>query len=263
MPMPIMSTISTLSVEIPALALVPAIVLEAILLAIMLKRDPVRILATSLRAGFYSVLIVLMLLFTADILLVSRDARMSVRMLVPINAWVATVAMIALPPGFLIAWWVKYSIVRPVVPYVRRRGVMQATGLAHALSSCAMAAAAWALLATWPAHGSYEIRMRVAHSLSRAVSARNAVSEFWERTGRLPDSAADLGEAIPTVIPDVVTLEPPARVALRVSAPGIRELDGKRIMFTPIVPGNMQEPIRWQCSAPEIERTYLPTECRD
>ena len=263
MPTLVMSMISTLSIQIPALALVPAIVLEAVLLAIMLKRDPVRILTTSLRAGVYSVLVVLMLLFAVDILLVSRDARMSMRVLEPINAWVASVAMIALLPGFLVAWWVKYSIVRPVVPYVRRRGVLQATGLAHTLSSCVMAAAAWALLATWPAHGSYEIRMRVMHSLSRAVSARNAVSEFWETTGRLPDCVADLAEAIPTVAPDVVTLEPPGQVTLRVSAPGIRELDGKRIMFTRIVPGNMQEPIRWQCSAPEIEPTYLPSECRN
>jgi Pilin (bacterial filament) len=259
----LMSMISTLSVPVPALALVPAIVVEAIVLAIMLNPGPVRALTTSLRASVCSALIVLTLLFAADILLVSLDERMLMAVLAPINAWAVSVAVIALPPGFLIAWWVKHSIVRRVVPYVRRRRVVQATGLAHFLSSCAMAAAAWALLSQWPAHGSYEIRMRISDSLSRGVSTRNAVSEFWAETGRLPDSAADLPEGILTVAHDVVTLEPPGRVTLRVSAPDIRELDGKRIMFTPIVPAMMQEPIRWQCSAPEIERKYLPAECRD
>ena len=125
-----------------------------------------------------------------------------------------------------------------------------------------MAGVAWAVLTVWPAHGSYEIRMRVGYSLQMAGSVRNAVSLFWERTGRLPASVSDLPEGIPTFARDLVIVESTGRVTLRLAAPKLRELDGKQIIFTPTVPVTKQEPLRWQCSSPDVDSTYLPHDCR-
>jgi hypothetical protein len=255
-----MSISPALSIPVPALALVPAIVIEAIVIAVMLKLGPARALRTALKADVSSAFIVLVLLIAATILCALVGDRMAVPVVGLLDRWTISVAVIALPPGFLIAWWIKHSIIRRAAPYVQPQRVLQATGAAHLLSSFAMVAAAWALLSQSPVHGSYSVRTRVQDSLGGTMSTRLAVENFWLQNGRFPASAADLPEGLSTFAQDVLSLETGGRIVLRVSAPTFRELDGKQILWTPTT---IEGRLLWKCNAPDIEPTYLPANCRD
>jgi len=230
-------------------ALGPVILLEAVVLALALNLGPLRALMISLRANVRSTILVVLAILAFWLLV-------GLTKLPELTKVVASWMMV---PLFGIAWWLEYSTVVRLEPERRRHRVYQATGWANLISFCAIFAATWAYS---PSNGNYVLRTRVIDAATRAESTKEAVSRFWYQTGRLPGSAKELPESIPVYPHESITLEPSARVSVRLSYAEILELDGKHFVFTPIVPDNTEKQLEWKCGSPDIPDKYMPMPCR-
>jgi hypothetical protein len=231
-------------------ALVPMIVLEAVVLAIMLSLPAFRALRVSLNANVASTIVAVIGILAIEMLV--RGAKL------PGPGPTKIAASMIMLPLFCMAWRLEHSTVVRLAPDKPRHRVFRATGWANLISYCAIFAVAWAYA---PSSGTYGLTSRVTEAAMSAESTKDAVSRFWEQHGRLPVSAQELPEGIPTFTRDTITLEPSGQVSVRLSAADMWELDGTHFIVTPIAHGS-KYPLDWQCSSPDITLKYLPMTCR-
>ena len=231
------------------LALGPVIVVEAVVLAKMLELTARRAFIVSLQANVLSTILGVVIAFAVDIVLGSLTDSSGYE---PTKTATSTM----LVPMFGITWCVEYFAIARLLPDKERRQVLGTTGLANLISYAGMFAAAWAF---FPAHSSFPLRVAVYDGVSRAYSAKDAVGTFWAEQGRLPVSVQELPDG-PAVFRQGITMEPSARVIVRLSPPGLPELDGKHLVFTPVL--RSRDELEFKCSSPDIPPKYLPLHCR-
>jgi hypothetical protein len=249
-----------ISFPVPLVAFLPAMVVEAIVLAVVLKPGPLRAVRTALSAGVRSFFIVAASAIAVELLVPTvTDERLY--LISPIGRDVFQVSALALPPGFLLAWWIKHTTVRRRLKlYMPRSQILRATGISHVLSTLALAMTAAVVMTNAPISGKYAVRLRVSEVLSTMSGARLIVSDYVTETGRLPGKGTDVPDGVHQTPQGVVRVGAGGRVTLRVSTRGMPELDGKQFIATPSIPAAGS--LVWECSAPEVDNTYLPAECR-
>jgi type IV pilus assembly protein PilA len=101
-------------------------------------------------------------------------------------------------------------------------------------------------------------RARVSQALIDAASARTAIDEFFQRTGRLPQSAAEAGIDLKVLTGRYtrsVGIDPGGIVHIEIS----EELGGGTFSLTPTPKGNELD---WKCSS-TLERKLTPAACRN
>ena len=234
---------------VAVVALVPAVLLEAVVLAVMLRLSGRRALWISLRANLRSTIVGVVLAIAVDLALVTLTESAGLE---PTRTSVS----LTLLPLFFLTWWIEHYAVARLAPEADRRRVLKATGIANLLSYCAMFAFVWALL---PAQTSFAIRNRINDASSATVGTRVAITEFWAANGRLPVSLQELPDWMPAQTQHAITLEPMSQLSVRLSAPDIPELHGKHLIYTPVI---VDASMEWQCSSPDIMDRYLPVYCR-
>jgi hypothetical protein len=249
-----------ISFPVPLVAFLPAIVVEAIVLSVVLKPGPLRAAKTALSAGVRSVFIVAVIAIAVELpMRMATDERLG--LIWPIGRDVLQVSALALPPGFLLAWWIKHTTVRRRLKlYVPRSQILRATGISHVLSTLALAITATVVMTNAPISGKYAVRSRVGEVLGTMSGARLIVAHYVAETGRLPAKGADVPDGVHQTPQGVVRVGAGGRVTLRVSTRGMPELDGKQFIATPSIPAAGS--LVWECRAPEVDNTYLPSECR-
>jgi hypothetical protein len=231
------------------LALGPVIVVEAVVLAKMLELTARRAFIVSLQANVLSTILGVVIAFAVDMVLVSLTDSSGYEA-------TKTATSMMLVPMFAITWCVEYFAVARLARDKGRRQVLRTTGWANLITYAGMFAAAWAF---FPAHSSFPLRVAVHEGVSRAYSAKEAVATFWAEKGRLPVSVQELPDG-PAVFRHGITMEPSARVTVRLSPSGLPELDGTHLVFTPVI--RSQDELEFKCSSPDIPPKYLPGPCR-
>lgn len=236
------------------LALVPAILVEACLLASLLPVALRRALRLSLIANLQSTLLGLVLGFAVDIALVTLSGSMG-----PDPNRASLIA--ALIPMFFLTWWIEYKAIKRRVTELSRWRVAGASGVGNLVSYAAMIVCAWILL---PAHGSFEINQRVNEAILAGSGARNAVEGYFQSTGRLPKSSDETGFArdTPPSIQLVSSIEITEKgvVLVRLTKNEYWP-EGGEIRFTPGVDAETKT-LRWTCRS-TLPRRGLPVRCRE
>ncbi len=102
-------------------------------------------------------------------------------------------------------------------------------------------------------------RMRVGQALGDAASARTAIGEFFRRTGRLPQNAAEAGIDVKMLsgrYAKSVSIEPGGIVRIEIP----EQLGGGG--FVSLTPRAKDDELDWKCSA-TLDRKVTPPACRD
>jgi hypothetical protein len=165
------------------LALAPAILVEACVLAPLLPVPLPRALRLSLIANLQSTLWGFVLGIAVDVALVALSGSMG-----PDPNRASMIA--ALVPMFFLTWRVEYKAIECRLTELSRWRVAAASGAANLVSYAAMIVCAWMLL---PAHGSFELNRRVTEAILAGSGARVAVEGYYQSAGRLPKSSEEAG----------------------------------------------------------------------
>jgi uncharacterized RDD family membrane protein YckC len=101
---------------------------------------------------------------------------------------------------------------------------------------------------------------RIAYAIGETRELRKQIEQFHDAEKRWPDSV-EMGIPDWNPYPDGGGYRLQANGTVIITFSVLPELKGRSITFTPNLAGNGQ--IDWQCRAdPEIERRYLPSNCR-
>jgi len=235
------------------LALLPAILLEAGVLAPLLRLSPRRALALASIANLQSSLWGFGLAIAIDALLIWISGSMGPE---PTKPGVT----VMLVPLFFITWLIEYRAIARRRKELPRVSVARACGAANLLSYAAMIGLVWAVV---PEHGATALRMRASEAMLSGNEAQLAVEDFYRSKGRLPQSGDEAG------YPSSAT-----RGSKRVSAVEIRDkgvvvltlgIDdywrvGGEIRLTPSADADKRT-LNWTCSSTLPGRS-LPAICR-
>ena len=238
------------------LALVPAIPLEALVLAAILRVDYRRALSYSWRANVRSTIYGLGLGIAFDIAMMAGTGSSGPE---PTKA-VATTVLIFM---YFFSWWIEHRAIARLATEFSKSRIALATGAANLLSYTAMVVLVW-VTAIYPERGAMTTRARVYEAMLASSGIKSAITEYWEANKRLPPDARGLEGALPESGKYRVAVNTGGRISVLIVMPDQPDIDGKHIVFTPIPdvsPG--VEALRWECSAPEIKPKYLPATCRE
>lgn len=241
------------ALPVVALALIPAILLEAPVLRFLLEVTLRRALLLSLIANLLSALFGFVLGFAFDFTL---GIATGVSGLPPTRA----AASIMLGPWFLLSWWIEHSLIAKRMAAVPRPVVRRATGIANLLTYALMLVAAQAS-PLFPVYDSSVSRARVTEAILAAGELRGRVTEFWQTQKRFPTDPRELGYSPSAAGRFVPTLEKYGRIVVRIEGTGNPAIDGKRIELVPRQ-DDASGGLRWVCAAPDIEPRNVPGSCR-
>lgn len=241
----------TLALPFVVLALIPAVIVEALIVQPILRIPFRRALSLSWWANLRSTLWGLGIAIGVDVALLTLTESAG-----PEPTRVAVFVMLV--PFFVLSWWIEHRAVARLAPELPRKRIGVATGAANIVSYAGMFAMLWAL---YPVSGPFSSRIVASEALLAGGSARTAVTEYWQNHKRFPQ---DLKEADIALTPDSrfrVTLEPEGRVVVEIMVddPALR---GRRVTWLPVLGGEPPGILVWKCSAPEIEPRHLPSQCR-
>jgi hypothetical protein len=252
------SGIGFLLVSAPAiiLALIPAIFIEAPVIARMLGlpfKDGLRL---STRANLISTFLGIAIGLGVDFALIFSSGGSGPT---PNRA----VLVFSLLPMFFITWWIERWVIARKMREIPKRRVTLATLAANAVSYSALVAT---VIAT-PLFDGYDhsqYREDVYFAMRRGGWMREQVTRYWMQNQRFPERVADVAPASPEEQPRyirAITLGPGGRIEIELRFPREPKLDGKRLILEPVVTGGRIE--SWRCLAPDVPRAYVPHECRE
>lgn len=230
-----------LAVPITIVGLLPAILVEAPVLARILHLPGRRALWISCIANVVST--------------IAGFAVAVVTSLVPVMyaEFVRETVLISLVPMFFLTWWVENLVTRRMLAPDKKPLAKRATGIANAFSYVAMMACVALLV---PSESSVFNRWRVTPALAEMGVARNEVAEYFQAHGEFPapKSFTPIDRSVKSLV-----LEPGGRLVATLSFPGRPAADGRRIVYEPVVAGGKLA--AWKCSS-DMDSRYLPAACR-
>jgi uncharacterized membrane protein YhaH (DUF805 family) len=115
-----------------------------------------------------------------------------------------------------------------------------------------------------PAYQGYGDRARVSEVILSGSSWRTAVNEHYARTGRLPNTVADLSrEAVPAAAdgrhPASASLGADGVITLSISRHMGRQLAEKTVVLRPRIESDA---LHWDCTGGTLEPRFRPASCR-
>ena len=241
------------AMPIVALALIPAILLEAPVLGYLLKLPLRRAALLSLRANLVSTLVGLVAGLAVDLALSMSTGSSGF----PFTRYAVAIMLI---PWYLLSWWIEYGVIAKRLPEMPRQA-LRATGAANLLTYTLMIAVS--LLSPFlPERDPSLTRARVSEALVTASGLRTEVTEFWVAHQRYPADFKELGSQLPESRRYRVTLERDGRIVVHVVAPDDARINGKQLEFAPQADPAALSNLKWTCRSPDIEQRYLPAGCR-
>jgi len=251
------SGIGFLMVTVPAviISLLPVIFIEAPVLARMLGVPLRRGLALSAGANFHSTWLGALIALGVDIPLVGLGGGSGF----PPNR---AVLVFTLLPMFFITWWIELRAIAGKLPEVPRPRVRRAVLVANLVSYAALVA----MIVLTPLFIFYDqmsYRDRLYSTVYSALPWQRKVEEYFTKHKRLPERSADIG--VDSIEPRrevrAMSVQAGGVIVLELRFPGDDSIDGKRLVFTPVVSGEAIS--GWRCRAPDLPRNYTPGTCRD
>lgn len=248
--------IGYLFVSAPALlfALVPAIFVEAPVLAAILRVAFPRGLMLSVGANLRSTFFGIGIALVTDFLLMFLSGGSG---LPPSRGSL----MVSLVPMYFLTWWIEHRAIARKLPEAPRRQIVLATFAANTLSYVLlMVAIGWTpMFKTYDQMG---YRDRLYWAVRAAVPLQSKVEEYWDQHKRLPERAADIGPASTEPRRDVgtVTLDAGGKIFVELKFPDDPDLDRKQFILAPHVTEDKK--IEWRCSAPGVPERFLPRACQ-
>lgn len=229
------------------MALVPAILVEAPVLARLLGVDWKRGLWWSFVANLYSTLFGSILAVVADVVLVGVTGS---------AGWIPGTGtfLASLVPLFFITWLLEARAVRVRLPAGSTRSAWRATLAANGLSY-ALIAIAVPLLTPLEFPG-YSVRPNMVEVLAALSAEKPEVEEFHRKEGRFPEPRT---KQMTSGFTKSLARDADGRLTAEIRYPTVRELDGARIVMRPTVTSGV---VRWDCFAPAAAHKYLPAACR-
>jgi hypothetical protein len=230
-----------LAVPVTIVALVPAIMVEAPILARMLTLSAGRAVGISAAANIVSTIAgAAIAIATAFIPLMYGE-------------FMRETVLISLVPMFFVTWWIENLVVRRMLPAESKARSTRATGIANAVSYVAMAVGVAILV---PPERSMFNRWRVTPAVLELTVAKTEVDEYFASHGTFPAP-----KSFPAQDKSVksLALEADGRLVATLSFPGRPAGDGRHIVYEPVVVGG--KITAWKCTS-DIESKYLPAQCR-
>lgn len=235
-------------------ALLPAILIEACVLAPLLPVFLQRALALSFVANLQSSLLGIGLAVAVDVALMAASGSTGPE---PTRAS-ATVALI---PMFFLTWRIEYRAIERRMTELKHRRVALATGTANLLSYAVMIAFVWMIM---PEHGAMSVRARASEAFAISAGARLAVDDYYRSKGRLPQSGDEAGYPRNTAPVSEYMLAADIRekgvVSVKLSKSDYWP-EGGEISFTPAADGDAKA-LRWNCRS-TLAPKFLPATCRE
>ena len=232
-------------------ALLPAILVEALVYVPALHVPLGRALSHSWRANLASTLLGVVLGIAADFGLVAMTGSAG-----PEPTRGPALAMLV--PFFLLSWWVEHRMIARRAAELPRSRVAAATAAANALTYAGMAVAVWLVL---PAEGSLRPQMIISEAMLAASGARSAVTERWLKDKSFPKDMREMGVAQQPGGRYRVSLGEGGRIEVEILVDNPR-VGGKHLVLTQR-PAPQSPGLEWKCSSPDIEQRLLPAPCRE
>lgn len=231
-----------LAIPVTVVALPPAILLEAPVLARFLRLSWPRGLWVSLVANVVST--------------IAGAAIALATSFVPVmyGEFMRETALISLVPMFLLTWWLERLVVGRMAPAGTKPLATRATGAANAFTYALMAIGVTLLV---PPAGEKFDRWRLSPVLAQLSVARAEVAEYFDAHATFPPPR-DIKPLDASV--KSVALEPGGRLVATLSFPGRPAGDGRHIVYEPVVAAGKVS--AWKCSSPDLAPQYLPPACR-
>ncbi len=245
-----------LAIPLVVLALIPAVILEGLVLSAILRLRKKQAFSLSLSANIRSTLYGFVLGIAIDFILVAGTGSAGPEP----TKWAASVMLV---PFFLFSWWIEHRVVARRETDIPRRKVVAATGAANVLSYAGMLIFIWSTTLL-PERPTMFARMQISGIVSEASSVQNAVTEFWEQNNRFPVDTKELGVAIPEHTAFSIALEKKGRVLVQIRMPNEPLVDNKYVILTPMpdTASSSDGRLKWKCGSEGIPLRYLPHQCR-
>ena len=231
----------SLDATIPAL--LPAILVEAVVLARLLELRFGRALWIAFVANLASTILGAIVALMVD--RVAGSSPYPDRELI----------LAALVPMFFVSWYIEWLVVLPRLAPDRKPRAFKATFAANLLSYALIVLAVLAVMA--PA-GQAATKHHVHMALIPFFSAKTEVALHHMEKGAFPPP-----RALPTGGPNLSSLaiEGEGRIVAVLSFPASPDAHGKRVVLVPRVQDG--QIVAWECSAPDVHPKYLTTNCRE
>jgi Pilin (bacterial filament) len=230
-----------LAVPVTVVGLVPAIFIEAPILARLLRVRGGRALWLSCVANVLSTIVgFVVALVTSFVPLMYGE-------------FMRETVLISMVPMFFLTWWIENLSVKRMLPAGSERRSMRATGVANVVSYVVLAVGVAILV---PPESAIFNRWRVAPAINALGIAKNDVAEHFQSHGAFP-APGPIKQHEPTV--KSMVLDKDGRLVATLSFPGRPAGDGKHIVYEPVLASG--KITAWKCSS-DMESRYLPVQCR-
>ena len=233
-----------LAIPVVVLALIPTVIVEALVLMRLLQVSIWRGLFLTTVANLTSTILGVIGSIALDFFLVVGLGSSGL----PLETVTAATMLV---PFFLFSWWIEYHVIVRCEADKPKERIRKATGLGNLISYILIVAFLFLVIAPFVSgYGGYTVRSTVTEGLSLASAGKTAVSEFFARNGRLPINNEEAGVADPESISgnsvDKVQIANGV-ITVTFSTPRIA---GSTINLTPDITGGK---VLWDCTGGDLE----------
>ena len=242
-----------LAIPVAVLALIPTVIVEALVLMRLLQVSIWRGLFLATVANLTSTILGVIASIALDFVLVAGLGSSGL----PLETVTAATMLV---PFFLFSWWIEYHVIVRCEADKPKGRIRKATGVGNFISYILILAFLFLVMAPFArGYCAYTVRYTVTEGLSLASAGKRAVSEFFAQNGRLPINNEEAGMADPESISgnsvDKVQIANGV-ITVTFSTTGIA---GSTINLTPDSTGDK---IMWDCTGGDLENRYRPSSCR-
>lgn len=238
------------------LALIPAILIEAGMLRLLLPISVGRSLALSLRANGWSTLVGTVLAGGWDLLLIMMLGTSGLEA----TRWTASIMLL---PFLWLSWWVELRVLTRQLASLPVPHLSRVIGVANLVSYGLIAIFVWST--NWlPKHETLRPRVHISHAVSSTAELKRSVEKYYREHRRWPVGMADLSGPLPDCKGCDWMLSPDSRIVLRMVAPDWSEINQRVVVLSPqVVSVGEDIEIHWGCGSTEISSNMLPGACRN
>lgn len=244
------------ALPIVVLALIPAILLEAVVLRIALGLRPKRAFLLSLSANSRSTLYGFILGVVIDLALVAGTGSAGPE---PTKG----LATAMLVPFFLLSWWIEYRVISRWSADFSKHRVSAVTGMANVLSYVGMLVFLW-VSSILPERSTMAVRLQINEALYGASSIKMAIAKFWKQNNRYPENISELGIVFSKHTAFSITLGNRGRILVHIFIPSEPLVNTKQLIITPLPDSESYDNrgLQWECRSENIPYSFLPRQCR-
>jgi hypothetical protein len=238
------------AVPFVAMAMVPAMLVEAPILSRLLDVSFVRGFWWSVSANFASAILGSLIAVAVDVALVATTGSSGLE----INR---TTVLVTLVPMFWLTWLLERSTIRHLQPAGATRSAGRATLVANAVSYALLAAAVAFVPSAMLDAPSSRTRYQITEAVADMSAARAEVAEYHAAHKRFPaaGSLVSSGRHLRSLRRDAE-----GRVIGIIEYPGVEAIHGKTVVIAPGMEGNVI--MEWICYTPDAPHKFLPAGCR-